>query len=324
VLKQTRSARERAAARNRYMSWAAVMFTAAVGAVALAGLGTSIISLNNITPSGPRLSAEDIFGLAGLAFAAAGLFAATLTYLNQTRERLRGAARRPALVNDRRIREIRAEIKSLREITSSSVTQEGQERIKSAIREQLEALSVSETLGAIREKLKSEIVYEQFTATTDNSIDRMKREIYSLESRGNLNLSIGIVTTVIGIIMLATFVFTSNYQGLDVATIIAHFVPRISLVIFIQIFAFFFLRLYRKSLDEIKYYHNEITMVEAIKSAIIIATTSGRSESAELLINRLLALPKNEASSSSTHEKDQSGELLTKIASAIAPLLPKN
>jgi len=41
--------------------------------------------------------------------------------------------------------------------------------------------------------------------------------------------------------------------------LISHYVPRLSLVIFIEIFAFFFLKLYKTSLFDIKYFNNEKT-----------------------------------------------------------------
>ena len=50
-----------------------------------------------------------------------------------------------------------------------------------------------------------------------------------------------------------------------------HFVLRFSFAIFIETFAYFFLRLYRNSLDDIKYYQNEITNIEARWGAMRVA-----------------------------------------------------
>jgi hypothetical protein len=57
--------------------------------------------------------------------------------------------------------------------------------------------------------------------------------------------------------------------------LITDFAPRISLVVVIEIFAYFFLGLYKNSLSEIKYFHNELTNVEskylAIEEAIALS-----------------------------------------------------
>lgn len=41
-----------------------------------------------------------------------------------------------------------------------------------------------------------------------------------------------------------------------------NYIPKISIAIFIEVFSFFFLRLYRNSLIDIKYYQNELTNIE--------------------------------------------------------------
>ena len=45
--------------------------------------------------------------------------------------------------------------------------------------------------------------------------------------------------------------------------IIGGFMPRLSLVILIELFAYFFLKLYKSSLSEIKYFQNELSNFEA-------------------------------------------------------------
>ena len=153
----------------------------------------------------------------------------------------------------------------------------------------------------------------------------MKSEIESLESRGNLNLTIGIVATIIGIIMLGAFVFTANYESDSIEKFLYHFIPRLSLVFFVQIFAFFFLRLYKANMSEIKYYHNELTAVEARASAVAIAAESGNADSVAKVVSDLSSLDRNSVSSKSLPvDIDQSTEILTKLLTAVAPLLNKN
>lgn len=98
-----------------------------------------------------------------------------------------------------------------------------------------------------------------------NSLERLNTEIINTSRRSNLNLVIGIVSTFFAIFGFTTVLYLTNAMTTDV---ISYFLPRIGLVIFVQIFAYFFLRLYKKGMEDIKYYQNEVTNVESKISAI--------------------------------------------------------
>lgn len=106
---------------------------------------------------------------------------------------------------------------------------------------------------------------------------RLLDEVVSLGRRGNLNLILGAGTTVIGLSVLGYFVLNStpfSYSSSDGVSLALAFLPRLSLVLFIQVFAFFFLKLYKSGLAEIKYFQNEITNLELKYSAIRAAFAS--------------------------------------------------
>ena len=100
---------------------------------------------------------------------------------------------------------------------------------------------------------------------------KIKQQIDRLENNSNLNLIIGIITTTIAIIILGASIFYQKdfKSNLD---LLSHYIPRISTVIFVEIFSFFFLKLYKNNLEEIKYFQNEITnlnfKIAALKTAI--------------------------------------------------------
>lgn len=109
-------------------------------------------------------------------------------------------------------------------------------------------------------------------------IARLRSEIDALTARGNLNLSLGMTTTIVGIAILGSAVLNfptedcsadSNENCTEI--LFTYFLPRFSLVILIEIFAYFFLRLYKQSLEEIKYFQNEITNIEAKQLALQLA-----------------------------------------------------
>jgi hypothetical protein len=101
--------------------------------------------------------------------------------------------------------------------------------------------------------------------------DKFKKQIERLISNSNLNLIIGITTTALAIIILGFSIFQDN-KFESTVDLLAFFTPRISTVIFVEIFSFFFLKLYKNNLNEIKYFQNEITnlnfKISSLKTAI--------------------------------------------------------
>jgi hypothetical protein len=134
---------------------------------------------------------------------------------------------------------------------------------------------------------------------------RLQRAIASLQRRANLNLVIGIIATVIGIYILSDTVFR-YYSTIPAVTMtqdgvpgtdwtprpdfLTEMAPRLALGAFIQIFAYFFLRLYSASNHDIKYYENEITNIE-MKS--IATTLALQSVDAKILVKALVDSERN-------------------------------
>ncbi len=127
----------------------------------------------------------------------------------------------------------------------------------------------------------------------DSNIQRLNLEVRALLRRGNLNLVLGTLATAFAVSMLVyTAIFTSIDQG-GIREAIQSYMARLGIVIFIQLFGFFFLRLYRVSLSDIKYFQNEITNIQqkwlALKCAIIVDDK----DSAKLAIESLAATERN-------------------------------
>lgn len=119
--------------------------------------------------------------------------------------------------------------------------------------------------------------------------DRLLTELDNQSKRGTLSLSLGIVTAFVGIGVLGYSVISQGYIS-DYVSILSHYIPRLSIVIVIEVFAYFFLKLYKRSLDEIKYFQNEITNIEMKFMSIVVARGNNTSESvlanlAEKLMN---------------------------------------
>ncbi len=110
-----------------------------------------------------------------------------------------------------------------------------------------------------------------------NSIKkRLNNEVEKLSRKANLNLVIGSLTTMAALIALWFFVFQADVEFKGFTDMLYHYVPRLSLIIFIEVFAYFFLRLYKLNLNDMKYFQNELTSVELKLSSITTAINFGK------------------------------------------------
>lgn len=82
-----------------------------------------------------------------------------------------------------------------------------------------------------------------------------------------------------------------TYQSTDDA--LTYFLPRISLTIFIEIFSYFFLNLYKKNLEDIKYFQNEVTNLESKYLALLYAFESNNGQIKAKVIEMLMGTERN-------------------------------
>lgn len=134
---------------------------------------------------------------------------------------------------------------------------------------------------------------KQLDSEMEQTRRRLNQEIKSLGFRGNLNLALGGLTTVSGLIILAVFITNVSAIEENIILFIIKFVPRLTLVIFIEIFAYFFLRLYKASLSEIKYFQNELTNVEQRNIALISALESEDKEIIKDVVAKIARTERN-------------------------------
>jgi hypothetical protein len=121
---------------------------------------------------------------------------------------------------------------------------------------------------------------------------RLQRETADLARRGNLNLVLGMITTLGGLAVLGYAVVTAPSSS-SYSDLIAHFVPRFSLALLIEVFAYFFLKLYKESLGGIKYFQNELTNVESKHIALEAALDGSTPELRALVVQSLCGTERN-------------------------------
>jgi hypothetical protein len=116
---------------------------------------------------------------------------------------------------------------------------------------------------------------------------RFADEVVALARRANLHLIIGCIATLLAVGLLACMI-PGQYavtdellrsepekqvaepvtSSVDWTTLWSQYPPRLSLVVLLEVFSYFFLRLYKEGLHEIRYFHNESTNVEAVFIAL--------------------------------------------------------
>lgn len=136
--------------------------------------------------------------------------------------------------------------------------------------------------AADMDKLKT--IRRLFDATNS----RLQNELSTLARRGNLNLVIGSVTTALAVGLLAYMVLGAKAEAITVTALLTYYIPRVSVAIFIEVFAFFFLRLYKTTLQEIRLYQSDMTQLAITGAAIESAWASSDSTAKILLSTELL------------------------------------
>lgn len=104
--------------------------------------------------------------------------------------------------------------------------------------------------------------------------ERLEMQKRTIHKQANVNLTFGIAIAVSGIIALLIIVQMNN--SLEPESLLSKFnyFSRLTLVIFIELLAIFFLKLYKENLNEKRYYQNELTNIELKYLAIVAAKES--------------------------------------------------
>ncbi|WP_143084031.1 hypothetical protein [Flexibacter flexilis] len=127
-----------------------------------------------------------------------------------------------------------------------------------------------------------------------NQKDRLNEEIKSIDRQMVVNLSFGSLITIAAFVVLGYTIWEHKDKTFEhTDDFVYAFAPRVLLSIFVEIFAYFFLRLYKQGLAERKYYQNEITTIEMKISALYTAIHFGQSKDVSTVIGELLRVERN-------------------------------
>jgi hypothetical protein len=257
------------------------------------GVGVALVFMGASIKSEASLVVAVTGGFIALAGASVEMF----TYLQETRRRfLKDRAFiesqhervRSSIVFQAEVEKLQVEIKSMKDAIGKDLSGGREfltpEQIKNLTEKLAKQAEEAIKKGAVADVLKrvSSETQEQHIRGVRELIqgiqERLEDEVSALGSRANVNLIIGNAISFFGLAVLGYFVFTFPTQMLASGTtteIVVYFLSRFSLVAFIEIFAYFFLRLYRYSIFEIKYFQNELTNAQFRAMSLEAALLSG-------------------------------------------------
>jgi len=170
--------------------------------------------------------------------------------------------------------EIKSEVKSLRQEFSQLVTNDSKDlngvlltpEERNNLIEAAKKKIVGNTLIAADLSLRNDVnafKYQiEINKHYNDIVYRLENEINRLNRRGGVNLVLGAFIAFCGIVYLGLSV-TNPINSTDKLQYILHMAPKISFVVVVELFAYFFLKLYKNGFDEVKYFQNELTNIDS-------------------------------------------------------------
>lgn len=158
------------------------------------------------------------------------------------------------------------------------------------------------TTSPQREVLRRVYDYEGFVSLRRRDVithfrkteERLMDEIDGLKRRANTNMIWGAIIAFVGVLGLVAFILGEPEQtDTDITLIIVHWVTRLSLVSFVEIFAFFFLKMYKTELLSIQYYQDELTSIESRKIALLFSIIHDNKDDISKSIDCLVSIDRN-------------------------------
>lgn len=174
----------------------------------------------------------------------------------------------------------------------------------------------SELLDKLRNQGVNNNIQTEYIIT--KSLYRIDFLISNQEKKANINLFIGIIVAFLGVLFIIMNVLDYPKNELNLYQLVLYILPRLSIILIIETFAYFFLRLYRLSLDEIKYLHNEATSIEHRLLALKVALEKNDEETIKEIILALSKFEKNSIEQTVVQENTPvSLEYLVKLADVL-------
>lgn len=148
----------------------------------------------------------------------------------------------------------------------------------------------------------SEQIRESSLSHLTDSVPRLSAASSTVTTRGFINLVIGIFFAVGALVVLQQSVNTLSSVDMSKITVqeaVVFVGLRISLALVITLISYFFLSLYKRSLEDVRYYNNELTNIAFRTSAIALVVERGSPEILGEIAGKLVQDDRNAAGTKS-------------------------
>lgn len=175
--------------------------------------------------------------------------------------------------------------------TDADITSEDKERIVTGI---IDNSNIKIT-DRLVDKLAETFHNNAAGKIQENSLLRLSDQVATLGSRANTSLTIGIIFALVGLFVLYyTFFIDLREANFTIfLDFFANYLPRLTIIIIIEVIAFFFLRLYSRALTELRYVQNEITNIEIKLIALHNALAHGSSNVTNNILTEMSKTERN-------------------------------
>ncbi len=172
-----------------------------------------------------------------------------------------------------------------------------EEKVEGQINSKIEKITSDSLFNQIKEKYEDKLLDDLKFKSLEDELSNIKiridRETARITRNGNINLTIGFFTTFMAIFFLGYSLLGVSHTSDNTQSFIFHFIPRFTLSFFIEMFSFFFLRIYKKNLDDIKYLNNERTNIDLKLIALKASIVHKDNDSLKVVLNDLSKTERN-------------------------------
>ncbi|VWC91520.1 hypothetical protein BLA18110_03410 [Burkholderia lata] len=168
-----------------------------------------------------------------------------------------------------------------KELGQFFVSDETKNEIIAGIKDEIHKSAVDSTLNTLAaeniEAKKKIRFLEKVQSEHFDTMTRLQTAIRNLQTRANLNLVFGIILTGVGVAILWQ-TLSVPLHGDSAWDFARAYFPRLSLVLIVELFSYFFLNLYKGNINETRYYHNELTNISSRRISLMCALESGNQD----------------------------------------------
>ena len=194
----------------------------------------------------------------------------------------------------RKIEELEAKTSIQESFQDNSYSRKINERINNLIDKNINSERILETL---KKSIGFDMLVEQQISKLENDFNnqilRNKTEINRLTKNANLNLIFGSTITIGTLWYFGYHLFDSKLVLNTLTSVLSFFIPRSCVIISVELLGFFFLKIYKSNLAEIKYYHNETANHVSKLIALKLSLYNNKDNVLDNCINNLVATERN-------------------------------